>query len=157
MYRYRFDPELTTANLDGPQVDSSAKNWLTAKSWSRASDKHVEDFKKDAKEAFRWFQRAARLDDPTALTACGVAYCIGLGVEKDAPRGLVMLGQAAALGSEHACYLLGWAHRYGRYSLKQDEQEATRWFAKMASCEIKNSRDEYREAAAWLREHPASS
>ena len=65
--------------------------------------------------------RAAEDDNPGALTNCGLAYWQGKGVEKNVTRGSILLGQAAGLRSEHACYLLGWAHKLGKYGIDKDE------------------------------------
>ena len=114
--------------------------------------------KKDRKQAFTWFKRAADLNHVRSLTNCGVLYLEGRGVERNDRRGFSMLGAAAALGSEHACGLLGWANAQGRYGLDKNPQEATRWYREMQTCDIRiqtHSTEVYREwAAAWLRDHP---
>ena len=111
--------------------------------------------KKDEAQAFTWLKRAADLKDVHALTNCGVAYLNGWGVERSPIRGLMMLSAAAALGSEHACAILGLVNAEGRDGLDKDPQEATRWYRKMETCESCNASEDYRkQAAAWLREHP---
>jgi len=66
-----------------------------------------------------------------------------------------MLGAAAALGSEHACAILGLVNAKGPYGLDKDPQEATRWYREMQQCAVRNASERMRElAAAWLREHP---
>ena len=66
-----------------------------------------------------------------------------------------MLGMAAALGSEHACGILGRANADGRHGLDKDPQEATRMYREMQKCNHRNSTEATRErAAAWLLEHP---
>ena len=69
--------------------------------------------KKDATQRFMWFKRAADLKDVDAITSCGIAYLHGKGVKVSHTRGLTMLGAAAALGSEHACGILGRANAEG--------------------------------------------
>ena len=79
----------------------------------------------------------------------------GEGVEHSRSRGLIMLGVAATLGSEHACGLLGWSNAEGRYGLEQNPEEATRWYREMRKCDVRNSVEKIRKkAAAWLSEHP---
>ena len=41
------------------------------------------------------------------------------------------LGQAAALGSEHACYVLANAYHLGVYGLQKDSSQVAHWAAKM--------------------------
>ena len=66
-----------------------------------------------------------------------------------------MLSAAATLGSEHACFTLGWANQHGHCGFDKNPQEATRWYREMQKCEHLNSHEESREeAATWLREHP---
>jgi hypothetical protein len=111
--------------------------------------------KKDMTQAFTWFKRAADLKDVDGLAACGIAYLTGEGVERSNIRGLIMIGWAAALGSELACGLLGQANAAGCWGLDKDPQEATRLYREMQKCDGHVSNDETREeAAAWLREHP---
>ena len=111
--------------------------------------------KKDATQAFMWFTRGADLKDASALTECGVAYLNGHGVEESIVRGYTMIGAAAAMGSEHACGVLGLANAEGRHGFDKNPQEATRWYREMKQCGILNSVETTRErAAAWLREHP---
>ena len=76
----------------------------------------------------------------------------GDGVERSPSRGLIMLGAAATLGSEHACAILGQANAEGHYGFDKDPQEATRWYREMKKCDRIRTTEEYREkAAAWLR------
>ena len=66
-----------------------------------------------------------------------------------------MLGAAAALGSEHACSLLGEANADGSDGFEQNPKEASRWYREMQKCDSCHTSEAYREkAAAWLREHP---
>ena len=111
--------------------------------------------KNDLTQAFMWLKRAADLKDVRALNSCGVGYLTGAGVERSNSRGMAMIGMAAALGSEHACGLLGQVNEEGRYGFSKDPQEATRWYLEMQKCDCRDSVEKGRErAAAWLREHP---
>lgn len=113
--------------------------------------------KKDPKEAFKWFKKAADLGDPPAATSCGVAYINGSGVERNHVRGIMMITIAATLGSEHACSVLGWANECGHHGFNKDPEGATLWYKKMQKAPCRDSVDAYRERAAkWLREHPDS-
>ena len=110
---------------------------------------------KDDEQAFSWFKRAADLDHVGAICGCGSAYTYGDGVAQNLSRGLVLLGQAAGMGSEHACYLLGWSHRRARNGLDKDPREIRKWFRLMASCAVKDTDEENRkEAQQWLRANP---
>lgn len=108
----------------------------------------------DLKHSFEWFERAAELDEPAALSACAQALLEGKGVSRDTARGHFMLGAACALGAEHACYLKGWGHQFGVWGLKKDDKQVARWFRKMPGCSVKNSAIARETAAKWLREHP---
>ena len=109
---------------------------------------------KDAAQAFLWLKRAADLKDARALTACGVLYLHGTGVEQGISRGCTMLGLAAALGSEHACGILALANAEGCHGFEQNPEEATRWYREMRKCSCDDSIEMLRaKAAAWLRAH----
>ena len=111
---------------------------------------------KDLKQSFTWLSKAAELDHVASIGLCGYCYLRGMGVDKDVPTGLVMVGQAAALGSEHACCLLGHAYKLGKFGLPKDAAKATKWYKRMSSCCVtRNAADCAREEAAkWLAEHP---
>ena len=111
--------------------------------------------KADATQSFMWFKRGADLKDVTALTSCGIAYVNGEGVERSTSRGLSMISIGAALGSEHACGLLGRTNAEGILGFDKNPREATRWYREMQKCSNGDSGDKDREkAAAWLRKHP---
>lgn len=111
--------------------------------------------RKDPKEAFKWFKKAADLRDPPAATSCGVAYINGSGVERNHTRGISMITIAATLGSEHACSVLGWANECGHHGFDKDPEEATKWYKEMQKCACRDSVDVYRERATnWLLDHP---
>jgi len=111
--------------------------------------------KQDLAQAFTWFKRAADLREVTGLAECGVSYLNGEGVERNISRGVSMVTMAAALGSEHACGLMGEMNAEGDDGFDQDPQEATRWYREMQKCGTRNASERMREqAAAWLREYP---
>lgn len=111
--------------------------------------------KKDPKEAFKWFKKAADLKDPPAATSCGVAYINGSGVERNHTRGMSMITIAATLGSEHACSVLAWANECGHHGFDKNPEEATRWYLAMLKAPCRDSVEPYRQRAAkWLSEHP---
>ena len=111
--------------------------------------------KQDYTQAFTWFKRAADLKEVHALTECGHSYLHGEGVERHHVRGAAMLGEAAGLGSDGACGVLGMANSDGKYGFDKDPQEASRWYREMQKCSTRNAAGNLREkAAAWLREHP---
>ena len=118
-------------------------------------DRGTHGLKKDFAQSFKWFKRAADLKHVSGLTNCGVAYLNGECVEQNCTRGIAMPGAAAALGSEHACAILGYANAEGLHGFDEDPQEATRWYREMQKSAMRGSSDTFREkAAAWLREHP---
>jgi TPR repeat protein len=113
--------------------------------------------KRDPKEAFYWFKKAADLKDPPAACSCGVAYINGSGVERNHTRGISMVTIAALLGSEHACSVLGWANECGHHGFNKDPEEATKWYKEMQKAPCRDSVDAYRtRATEWLLKHPDS-
>lgn len=111
--------------------------------------------KKDSKEAFYWFKKAADLKDPPSACSCGVAYINGSGVERNHTRGISMVTIAAMLGSEHACSVLAWASECGHHGFNKDPEEATKWYKEMQKAPCRDSTDVYRDRATkWLLAHP---
>jgi TPR repeat protein len=101
----------------------------------------------DRAEAFRWFRYAADRGFVSSLATCARMYVDGLGVDANVPRGLVLFGQAAGQGSEHACFMLGLAHHHGMYGCDADDAEAARWFGAMAACPHKDATEQLRDMA----------
>ena len=107
-------------------------------------------------QGFLWLKKAADLKEPSSLSGCGQCYVEGIGVAQNAPRGFVMVGRAAELGSKHACYLLGRHHELGQHGLDVDAEEARMWYRRMESCSVNyTSSSTDAQASQWLREHPA--
>ena len=144
------EAEVAALRVKAEGGDASAMNVL-----GHAYHVGERGLKKDLAQAFMWLKRAADLKDVRALTACGVLYLHGTGVEQGISRGCTMLGLAAALGSEQACGILALANAEGCHGFDQSPEEATRWYREMQTCGTRNADAEIREwAAAWLREHP---
>ena len=119
--------------------------------WHRDGEKGLA---KDETKGFEWVKKAADLDYPPALASCGFYYINGLGVEEDATRGLIMMGQAAALGSDYACYVLGHDYENGLGGAKKDRAEAAKWYRRMDGCKHKNCSEEVlAKVAERLREY----
>ena len=79
----------------------------------------------------------------------------GRGVERNVTYGVVMIGQAAMLGMDVACYCRGMWHRDGIHGFPKDEALTRKWFRKMETCEQSSAATKFREQAAeWLRAHP---
>jgi TPR repeat protein len=105
--------------------------------------------------AFRWITRAATLNNPTAAASRGSCYIFGLGVAKHPQRGLIEMARAAALGSEHACFLIGAANSQGAWGLDTNKEEARVWFGRMQDCATRDASTKHREMThEWLRLHP---
>ena len=66
-----------------------------------------------------------------ALTLVAACRLDGDGTTKNVLTGLIEIGQAAGLGSEHACYVLANAYYHGLYGLEKDSAQVARWVAKM--------------------------
>lgn len=149
-WKQRLAEEEEVAAVRRRAEDGDAQAMTQMGFWCRDGQKGLAE---DKQQSFTWFKRAADLFHASAMTACGFAYLNARGVEKNVFRGTCMLAQAAALGSQHACFLLGSAHKHGRHGADKDDAEATRWFRKMQGCQIKDSGEaSHKEAGEWLRE-----
>lgn len=103
--------------------------------------------KTDLSKAFHWMKIASSKNDARATTGLAIAYLDGQGVKRNVPRGLILLGRASELGSEHACYVLGWSYMNGYHNLGEDKTEARVWFQKMQTCGLYDSSDKCRTEA----------
>ena len=108
----------------------------------------------DLKQAFEWYQRAADLDHPRAMTEVGRALMQADGVEKDMQAGLFELGRAAGLGSEHAYLLMGFYYQHGAYGVVKNAQTARKWYLKMPKARHRDTTQKCRDDVAnWLIEN----
>ena len=107
----------------------------------------------DYAQAIEWWKRGADLDDPSCTAGLGQMYAEGKGTARDDAEALVLVGQAAALGSAHACYLLGLYYERGHLGLRKDPKKTARWYRKAQACAVQDSCAE-QDIAEWLREHP---
>jgi len=137
------EAEVAALRVRAEGGDASAMNYL-----GHAYRVGERGLKKDLAQAFTWFKRAADLKDALGLTNCAVCYVNRWGVGRSDTRGLIMLGAAATLGSEHACAILAEANAKGLWGLEQNPQEATRWYREMQKCDYRDS-DLREKAAAW--------
>jgi hypothetical protein len=86
----------------------------------------------------------------------GLMYSSGRGVRHRLSCGAAHLAQAAALGSEYACFCLGSFHEEGLFGFDKNAAEASSYYAKISNCTFKcHLSDERRaQAAEWLQAHP---
>ena len=110
---------------------------------------------KDDVQARAWYERSAATRNPSGMAAAGECLLCGFGGPKDNALGLVMVAQAAELGSNLGAFFLGYAFFEGAYGLPKDPVRARFWLKKVVDgeCEHKHLRpDNITQVAAWLRE-----
>lgn len=111
---------------------------------------------RDEARAFEWCRRSADLGHVMSTARVGWMYLNGMGVRTNVARGSAYLGQAAARGSKMACWVLGEAHRLGKFDFGEDAQEAALYFAQIPTCSYNDLASKYAaEAAHWLRARTA--
>jgi TPR repeat protein len=79
--------------------------------------------KKDYAQARPWFEKAAQLGVPVAMTNLSFMYAHGIGVEKSPERALVWLRKAEALADTGAMVQLAWYYADG-FGVDQDPARA---------------------------------
>jgi len=108
----------------------------------------------DTAQARAWYGRSAAVRHPKGMARFGECLMCGKGGSKNHALGLVMVSQAAALGSDLAAYLLGYAFGKGTWGLPKLPAQARFWLKKIADdeCEVKHLNDnDLAKAAGWLR------
>lgn len=81
----------------------------------------------DYAEAFRWYQKAADLDNREAQFGIGFMYLEGLGVSRDFKEAFRWFSLAAEKGESSAQANLGWLYENG-FGAPQDDAEAVRCY-----------------------------
>ena len=109
----------------------------------------------DKAQARAWYERSAAVRDPRGIAAFGEYLVLGIGGPMVNVRGLVMVSQAATLGSNLGAYLLGKACFKGIWGLPEDRVQARFWLKKVVDgeCEYQHlSARAIAAAAQFLRE-----
>ena len=109
----------------------------------------------DTAQARAWYGRSAAVRYPKGMARFGECLTCGKGGSKNHALGLVMVSQAAALGSDLAAYLLGYAFSKGTWGLPKLPAQGRFWIKKVVDgeCELKHLNDnDLAKAAGWLRE-----
>jgi TPR repeat protein len=111
---------------------------------------------KDSAKAFEWYEKSHEAGNARGTEDFSMCYLEGIGVPKCLARGAMLMGDAAGRGSK-ACFRLGLAYAAGIWGFPKDEKMARRYYSKVASAAIEDCSDfAKKEAATWLREHPAA-
>jgi hypothetical protein len=87
---------------------------------------------KDDAEAMKWFQKAAKQGNPTAMNAIGHLYEDGKGAPQNLPEAISWYQRAAEKGDEWAQVRVGRAYTKGE-GVGLDKVEAVKWYRKAAS------------------------
>jgi len=108
-------------------------------------------FRRDAQEAFNWYQRAMEADKKNkkkiavlAMASVGDMLCEGTAGRKNVNRGTKLIANAALLGSDFALYKLAIFHAEGKCGYEVDEMMAIDLFEKSQStdCKFQDMSDE---------------
>jgi TPR repeat protein len=108
----------------------------------------------DKAQARAWYERSAATRNPKGMGTYGESLLCGVGGRRDDVLGLVMVTQAAGLGSEVGAYQIGQSFFEGSCGLPKDPSQARFWLKKVVDgCAHKHLSPNGRaNAAKWLRE-----
>ena len=102
--------------------------------------------RKDYKLAFAWHRKSHAAGNIRATALVGISYIMGWGIPKYVKKGIMFLTEAAALGSDFACYQLGMFLADGSHGVPVDKEEAIRWLRKsLGDCPHKHLSEHGRE------------
>ncbi len=132
----------TESKTDNANADSKAVNEKPSpKSLTRGlaeaqnvmgwSYYHGNNVKQDYEEAFKWFQKAANLGEPSAQFNVGMMYAAGTGVKQDLTEAAKWYRKSAEQGKASAQLNLGMMYISGR-GIRQNIEEGKKWLTKAA-------------------------
>ena len=109
---------------------------------------------KDDVQARAWHERSAAARDPMGMARFGEFLLAGRGGSAERPLGLVLVTEAATLGSDLAAWRLGESFLTGDDGLPKDPARARYWLKKAADseCEISQIADAGKAHVAKLLE-----
>ena len=117
----------------------------------------VKSLAQDHAKAFEWYEKSHEAGNARGTEDFSMCYLEGIGVPKCPMRANTLMCQAAERGSKNTCIYLGIAYAKGIWGFPEDEKMARRYYSKVASAAIEDCSDfAKKEAATWLREHPAA-
>jgi hypothetical protein len=82
-------------------------------------------------ESARYFEQAAALGHSYAKWGCGLNLLSGRGIDKDEPRGLALIREAADEKFEGAIHFVSHAYAQGTYGFPKNEELAAEWWSKL--------------------------
>lgn len=88
-------------------------------------------FENNWKKAKKYFDKAAKLDNPQSYYMIGYCYSVGFNVRKNIKKGIANLEKACELGSSAAAYQLGVIY-YAGIDVKKDDEKAFSYYLKSA-------------------------
>ena len=118
------------ARIDDDSVLQHARRWAyrrkTPESWSDLAAVYATRTSPNLARARKWYSRAARKGEPTALFEYGLLLIDGEGGPKNAARGRRLVERAAASGNINALRALAAAYDEGLLTFKRSTSRAER-------------------------------
>jgi hypothetical protein len=110
---------------------------VTAEDGKVYEEKAIRESKDDV-QARAWHERSAAARDPMGMARFGEFLLAGRGGEMERPLGLVIVTEAATLGSDLAAWRLGESFLIGDDGLPKDPARARYWLKKAADSECRH-------------------
>ena len=124
--------------------------------WAMHALGHHYATKREFDKAFKWIEQSHDTGYAGGTAALGLCFLNGQGVKQDRVHGLVLMAEAAILGSQNARLNLGKYYALGFDGYPRDVKQARRWYSTVAKGTIDDiEADGLEEARAWLAEEDA--
>jgi len=124
--------------------------------WAMHALGHHYATKREFDKAFKWIEQSHDAGYAGGTAALGLCFLNGQGVKQDRVHGLVLMAEAAILGSQNARLNLGKYYALGFDGYPRDMKQARRWYSTVAKGTIDDiEADGLEEARAWLAEEEA--
>ena len=100
---------------------------------------------KNLDESYKWFKKSADSMDTKGIAHTGYFLLNGTGIKTNSSHGMALIGTAALLGSDYACYKMAEGFDKGKYGLPIERQLAKTWYKKVIddSCSVKHLTDKF--------------
>lgn len=124
--------------------------------WAMHALGHHYATKREFDKAFKWIEQSHDAGYAGGTAALGLCFLNGQGVKQDRVHGLVLMAEAAILGSQNARLNLGKYYALGFDGYPRNVKQARRWYSTVAKGTIDDiEADGLEEARAWLAEEEA--
>lgn len=128
-------------SIDSTQKQSARELYRKGLKYKNGDDTPI-----DYRQAFKYFEQAADLDDEQSIYAVGYMLYKGFGCQQDYQQAVFNFARGARIGRDNSMYFYGLCFRNG-YGVERNEDSAKYWLNRAASLGYAQAKQELEQKA----------